>query len=261
MENWLSIEDILTELSRKGHRLSRRTFLYYVQLGLLPKGKRKGQPSGGVRFFYPPSSVERLERILSLKKRGFRLKEIREILRREEERPVSSEEPSFSQEEALKRCTLCGICGGICPVYEEMDAPPWRILQLYLENFEDLTEINTPWICIGCYLCEERCPEEIPLVAFMEFLRRRAGPEAAPRIYPAQEWSRLFWALLAERGRSFDFGAAHAYQIRYRRGEGGKKISLKIPRAEGWRELPPPEPLRNPRLFRRMLTLAGGRFP
>ncbi|MBX6424028.1 4Fe-4S dicluster domain-containing protein [Thermosulfurimonas sp. F29] len=258
MKKWVSIEDILTELSKKGKRLSRRTFLYYVQLGLLPKGRRKGQPSGGVRFFYPSSTLERLEKILELKERGLRLREIRELLLMEEEEKPSPEAEIFPEIDLLKRCTLCGICGGICPVYEEMDGSPWRVIQIYLEDPGGVDEINTPWICIGCYLCEERCPEGIPLVSFFEFLCRRESQRGKTRIYPQEEWSRLFWTLLMERGRSFDFGAVHAYQVRLRRDGGERKIHLRIPQAEGQKEIPPPSPVKNPRLFRKMLALSGG---
>ena len=255
MEGWLSIEEILSSLAARGYRVSRRTFLYYVQLGLLPKGRRRGQPSGGVKFFYPPSALERLLKILELKQKGLRLKEIREVL--QEERPESepSREKAFPEREALERCSLCGICGGICPVYEEMEEPPWQVVRIYLESPERAAEINTPWICIGCYLCEERCPEEVPLVSFMNFLRRinREGP----RISPAQEWSRLFWNLLFERGRSFDFGAVHAYQISLLREGPERKLALKIRGAEGVRQVSPPSPLKNLRVFRRMLSLAG----
>ena len=259
MEGWLSIEDILLELSKKGYSFSRRTFLYYVQLGLIPKGRRRGQPSGGVKFFYPPTTLERLFKILELKQKGLRLKEIREVLGKErEEESGPPEEEIFSDIEALRRCTLCGICGGVCPVYEEMESPPWRLVQMYLMGPERATETNTPWICIGCYLCEERCPEEVPLVSFLNFLRRKSHEGLGPRISPAQEWSRLFWDLLVERGRSFDFGAVHAYQIRLLKEGAERKFSLKVPEGRGWRQVSPPQALKNIRIFRKMLSLAGG---
>jgi len=254
-QGWL-VEELLAEVRRRGYSLTRRTFLYYVQLGLLPKGVRRGQPSGGVKFFYPPETLPRLLKILELKQSGLKLKEILERLGPPEEEPPAREE-GFPLE-SLRDCSFCGLCGGICPVYEEMEVPPWRVLQAYLEGDPDLWEFNTPWICVGCYLCQEVCPEEIPLPAFLEFLRCEARKKGVFYISPAQEWHALFWTLLRERGRSFDFGATHAYRVQVLREGERLELVLKLPLGSGVRQVKPPPPLKDPALFREMLAEAEG---
>ncbi|QJA06161.1 MerR family transcriptional regulator [Thermosulfurimonas marina] len=257
------VEELLAEVRRRGYSLTRRTFLYYVQLGLLPKGVRRGQPSGGVKFFYPPETLPRLLKILELKKAGLKLKEIRDRLGPfSEEEAFLSEKAPVSEEvfsrEKLRNCSLCGLCGGICPVYEEMEVPAWRALQAYLEREPGLWELNTPWICVGCYLCQEACPEGIPLTTFLEALRREARRKGTLKISMAGQWHHLFWTLLQERGRSFDFGATHAYRVQVLREGERLELILKLPSGSGVRQIKPPPSLKNPELFREMLAEVEG---
>ncbi len=253
MEFGLPLEDILQKLAEEGYRISRRTFLYYVQLGLLPKGKRKGQKSGGVKFYYPTWTLERLKTILRLKKQGLTLKEIKKRLPRETPSPPPPK--TFPQTARLKDCNVCGICGAICPVHEEMDLSPWRLIQAWLEGPDSLPSANTPWVCVGCYLCEERCPREIPVVDFLRFLRREGLPPGKRwRKHP--EWSRIFWSLLEERGRSFDFGAVHAYHIRIIGSGENQRLFLRLPGPEGEKEVSAPSKIKNLSAFRRALEHA-----
>ncbi len=258
MEEWLSIEEILRILASEGIEVSRRTFLYYVQLGLLPKGKRVGQRSGGVKFFYPKEALERLRKIWELKNKGFKLKEIKFLLGEpdsEEETEETFPRAWFPKE--VERCTGCGACGGVCPVYEEMDVPPRVLIQWVINGSLDRAEeVNTPLMCVRCYLCEERCPEGVPVVSFLFALRKRMLREKNFRVSPVSEWSRLFWELIEERGRSFDFGAVHAYQIRLVSSSGQRKLVLRVPLSEGRIEVSPPPPISNIRGFRRVLRRA-----
>jgi len=257
MEEWLSIEEILKSLALEGYEVSKRTFLYYVQLGLLPKGKRVGQKRGGVKFLYPSWARERLKEILHFKKQGLKLKEIRERLS-SPRKPEKGKRPplAFYAWDKVKRCTGCGICGGICPVYEEMDEPPWRLIQTLVRDQESKFVTNTPWVCIGCYLCEERCPEEIPIVEFLAFLRKKSRSEGSIQLSQAPEWSGLFWELVEERGRAFDFGAVHAYEIKIIGSGGNRRILLRLPWEKGKKEVSAPEPLKDLKGFKKMLAKA-----
>ncbi len=255
MEPGLLLEDILQKLAEEGYQISKRTFLYYVQLGLLPKGKRKGQKKGGVKFYYPTWTLERLKAILELKKKGLKLKEIQERLPKKAPSPPLPK--TFSQAERLKDCNACGICGAICPVYEEMDLPPWRLIQAWEEVPDSLPSANTPWVCVGCYLCETRCPQEIPIVEFLRFLRREGLPPGRRwRKHP--EWSRIFWSLLEERGRSFDFGAVHAYQIRVLGPAEDQRLLLRLPGPEGEKEVTAPSKIKGLPALKRALERARG---
>jgi len=73
----LTVDEIINHLREEGFQITKRTFQYYVQTGILPKGIRKGAKSGGVRFYYPPPVLENLRQIFILKSKGYKLNEIK----------------------------------------------------------------------------------------------------------------------------------------------------------------------------------------
>lgn len=61
------------------------------------------------------------------------------------------------------KCYQCGTCVGGCPASEA--EPPLRIrklVRMVVLGLEDkLIEEVTPWICVTCTSCEEKCPRDI----------------------------------------------------------------------------------------------------
>jgi ferredoxin len=106
--------------------------------------------------------------------------------------------PPFTAEEhelipIWQRCTGCGLCEAACPIdvapinqgrltYFALASSTWRdptIAHALAENMGDLA------VCEPCAVCEEVCPEEIPLRKLARFVVRigaatAAGPVARP---------------------------------------------------------------------------------
>ena len=71
------------------------------------------------------------------------------------------------------QCYQCGTCSGSCPVIEEMDYGPRRILYLIQQNQEAAVLSSTDmWRCVSCYSCANRCPRDIQITDLMADLRR-----------------------------------------------------------------------------------------
>ena len=69
-------------------------------------------------------------------------------------------------------CYQCGMCSAGCPLTEEMDRLPSRILRDLQLDDPDVLESNAIWICASCLACEVRCPKGVDLAKVMEALRQ-----------------------------------------------------------------------------------------
>jgi heterodisulfide reductase subunit C len=134
----------------------------------------------------------------------------------------SSPPRTFSEEvmantpggEALRLCLQCGTCGGSCPSGEDMDYSPRRIFAMVEANMKDkVLRSNTPWYCVSCYYCMERCPQEIPITDFMYTLKRMAIAEGLYQGSDAPDWSKTFIGMVEQFGRSFELGLATRYHL------------------------------------------------
>jgi heterodisulfide reductase subunit C len=77
----------------------------------------------------------------------------------------------LSGQEFMK-CFQCGTCSGSCPMGDHIDAFPRKIMALLqLGRMEELSELNTPWVCASCHTCMVRCPRGIDITKVMEALR------------------------------------------------------------------------------------------
>jgi heterodisulfide reductase subunit C2 len=244
MENepLITLDEIMRALLRDGLKLSRRTFQYYVQSGLLPKGIRKGHEKGGVQFYYPAPTVFTIKRIFELKEEGRNLSSIKEIIsssssyvvpygingRREEggagRKAYSKARPGFELlcrvmrltpgGEALQTCLQCGTCGGSCPSSSDMDHTPRKLFSMLLSGLTyEVLSSNTPWFCVSCYYCTVRCPQRIPITEIMYTLKELAVREGMVKITDAYDFSKTFVNLVEKYGRSFDFGLALRYHL------------------------------------------------
>ncbi len=116
--------------------------------------------------------------------------------------------------EALRLCLQCGTCGGSCPSGEDMDYSPRRIFAMVEANMkEKVLRSNTPWYCVSCYYCMERCPQEIPITDLMYTLKRMAVAEGLFRESDAPDWSKTFIGMVELFGRSFELGLATRYHL------------------------------------------------
>ena len=78
----------------------------------------------------------------------------------------------------LARCYQCGKCSAGCPMAEEMDHPPSRLLRLVQtgDPRHEATALASRaiWLCVGCETCVSRCPNEVDLPRTIDFFRERA---------------------------------------------------------------------------------------
>jgi heterodisulfide reductase subunit C len=74
--------------------------------------------------------------------------------------------------EKVDLCFQCGACSGGCPMTQEMDYLPSKIIRLVQLGLEEALESKTIWICMTCFNCEVRCPRGIDVANVMEALRQ-----------------------------------------------------------------------------------------
>lgn len=78
--------------------------------------------------------------------------------------------------EHLKKCFQCGVCTASCPV-REIDAKynPRKIIRMTsLGMRERVLSSDFIWLCSTCYLCTERCPQDVKVTDVMNVLKNMA---------------------------------------------------------------------------------------
>ena len=77
-------------------------------------------------------------------------------------------------------CYQCGTCSSSCPVAEEMDIKPHEMVEMIKLGLTDaLIRCKAIWQCTTCYMCTERCPQEVQLTLIILGLRNIAMREGA----------------------------------------------------------------------------------
>ncbi|WP_217909521.1 4Fe-4S dicluster domain-containing protein [Desulfosediminicola flagellatus] len=89
--------------------------------------------------------------------------------------------------ENVKLCMQCATCSGMCPMTEEMDYGPRRVMHMAQFGLQDkLAEINTYWKCASCHACTVKCPRGIDIAKVMEALRQQTLRTGKNKIEPSQ---------------------------------------------------------------------------
>jgi heterodisulfide reductase subunit C len=95
-----------------------------------------------------------------------------------------------------------------------MDATPRRLFAMIAADMEnEVLQTNTPWYCVSCYYCMERCPQEIPITDFMYTLKRMAIANGQYHKDAHADFSNSFIGFVEQYGRSFEFGLATRYHL------------------------------------------------
>ena len=72
----------------------------------------------------------------------------------------------------VSRCIQCGRCSATCPMGDKMDLLPSRMVwELINGNGEEMLQARSPWVCLSCMACEQRCPKGVSPCAIMEAAR------------------------------------------------------------------------------------------
>ena len=99
---------------------------------------------------------------------------------------VEDLDPGFRDEvaslpggENIKKCFACGTCAAGCPVTNIDDEYNSRtiIRKVLLGMREEVLKSPAIWLCIMCYRCYARCPQEVNFTDVMRALRHLAIKE------------------------------------------------------------------------------------
>ena len=74
--------------------------------------------------------------------------------------------------ENVDLCFQCGACSSGCPMTQEMDYLPSKIIRMIQLGLEEALESSTIWTCMTCFNCEVRCPRGKDIANVMEALRQ-----------------------------------------------------------------------------------------
>lgn len=137
---------------------------------------------------------------------------------------AASRAPSFQEEviaatpgdSRLEMCIQCGTCGGSCPSAADMDHTPRQLFALIRAGMRDeVLRSRTPWMCVSCYYCTIRCPQEVHITDVMYTLK---GMAIQAHLYPestAPDFSRTFIGNVERFGRSFEVGLVAQHYLRH----------------------------------------------
>ena len=116
----------------------------------------------------------------------------------------------------LQMCIQCGTCGGSCPSAADMDHTPRMLFAMIRAGMRDATlRSNTPWMCVGCYFCSVRCPQEVHIPDVMYGLKSIAAREGRSPGSAAPDFSRTFISNIRHYGRSYEVGLVARHYLRH----------------------------------------------
>jgi heterodisulfide reductase subunit C len=116
----------------------------------------------------------------------------------------------------LEMCIQCGTCGGSCPSAADMDHTPRMVFAMLRAGMRDeVLHSNTPWICVSCYHCVVRCPQEVHIPDVMYTLKGMAIKAKLYKDSNAPHFSQTFVGMVETFGRSFELGLATRHYLRH----------------------------------------------
>ncbi len=118
-------------------------------------------------------------------------------------------------ESHVEMCIQCGTCGGSCPSARAMDHTPRAIFAMLRAGMrEEVLSSNTPWMCVSCYFCTVRCPQDIHITDVMYTLKNMSL-QAKKYNSTAADLSKTFISMVENYGRSFEIGLAGIHNIKH----------------------------------------------
>ncbi|MGB7875937.1 MAG: 4Fe-4S dicluster domain-containing protein [Anaerolineales bacterium] len=116
----------------------------------------------------------------------------------------------------LEMCIQCGTCGGSCPSAADMDHTPRMLFAMLRAGIrEDSLKSNTPWVCVSCYHCVVRCPQNVHIADVMYTLKGMAIEAKLFQDSTAPDFSQTFVDMVEEYGRGFEFGLATRHYLKH----------------------------------------------
>ena len=116
----------------------------------------------------------------------------------------------------LEMCIQCGTCGGSCPSADDMDHTPRELFAMIRAGLRDqVLRSNTPWMCVSCYFCTVRCPQDVRITDVMYALKNMAVACGSCPSSTAPDFSRAFIWNVETFGRSFEVGLTARHYLRH----------------------------------------------
>jgi heterodisulfide reductase subunit C len=116
----------------------------------------------------------------------------------------------------LEMCIQCGSCGGSCPSAADMDHTPRMIFAMLRAGMRDeVLRSNTPWVCVSCYHCVVRCPQNVHIPDVMYSLKGMAINAKLYNDSTAPDFAQSFVDFVENYGRSFEFGLATRHYLKH----------------------------------------------
>ena len=116
----------------------------------------------------------------------------------------------------LEMCIQCGTCGGSCPSSADMDHTPRMLFAMLRAGMREASlKSNTPWICVSCYHCVVRCPQNVHIADVMYTLKGMAIAAKLFQDSTAPDFSQTFVDMVEEYGRGFEFGLATRHYLKH----------------------------------------------
>ncbi|MBN2386704.1 MAG: 4Fe-4S dicluster domain-containing protein [Anaerolineales bacterium] len=116
----------------------------------------------------------------------------------------------------VEMCIQCGTCGGSCPSASAMDHTPRALFAMLRANMRDnVLSSNTPWMCVSCYFCTVRCPQDIHITDVMYTIKNISLETKAYQAKTASDFSKTFIRWVENYGRSFEVGLAGLHTLKH----------------------------------------------
>lgn len=116
----------------------------------------------------------------------------------------------------LEMCIQCGTCGGSCPSAAAMQHTPRLLFAMLRAGLrQEALSSNTFWMCVSCYHCAVRCPQEIHIADVMYTLKSMAIEANLYEDSTAADFSQTFIGMVEGYGRSFEMGLASLHYIKH----------------------------------------------
>jgi len=116
----------------------------------------------------------------------------------------------------LEMCIQCGTCGGSCPSAADMDHTPRMLFAMLRAGMRrDALMSNTFWVCVSCYHCVVRCPQNVHIADVMYTLKGMAIEAKLFQSSTAPDFSQTFVDMIENYGRGFEFGLATRHYLKH----------------------------------------------
>ncbi len=116
----------------------------------------------------------------------------------------------------LNRCYQCCACSDACPMAFTMDFYPHQLIHMVrLGLKEKVLQSKAIWVCVSCWTCATRCPNEIDIVRLMDVLRRESLKEGLKGpMDKVPQFHKVFLGEVERRGRISEIRLLFRYKIK-----------------------------------------------